>query len=184
MKLIVSDASPLIVIAKSGLLPVLTALVQQVVIPETVYAECTVEISLPGARAARAAVETGQIHVRPDAKAPSDDPGDELAGLDAGELAAIHMASALECPVLMDDRLGRQVAKRRGITVIGSAGLSARRQEARPGSRSGADTGSVAAIGLFPVGERGESRARPRRRGMRPSPEPVFLSVYETAGRR
>ena len=123
MKLIVSDASPLIVIAKSGLLPVLTALVEEVVIPETVYAECTVEISLPGARAVRAAVETGQIHVRRDAKAPSDDPGDELAGLDAGELAAIHMASALECPVLMDERLGRQVAKRRGITVIGSAGL-------------------------------------------------------------
>lgn len=115
MKLIVSDASPLIVIAKSGLLPVLTALVEEVVIPETVYAECTVEISLPGARAVRAAVETGQIHVRPDAQAPSDDPGDELA--------AIHMATALECPVLMDERLGRQVAKRRGITVIGSAGL-------------------------------------------------------------
>lgn len=123
MKLIVSDASPLIVIAKSGLLPVLTALVEEVVIPETVYAECTVEISLPGARAVRTAVETGQILVRPDAKAPSDDPGDELAGLDAGELAAIHMATALECPVLMDERLGRQVAKRRGITVIGSAGL-------------------------------------------------------------
>lgn len=123
MKLIVSDASPLIVIAKSGLLPVLTALVEEVVIPETVYAECTVEISLPGARAVRAAVETGQIHVRPDAKGPSDEPGDELAGLDAGELAAIHMATALECPVLMDERLGRQVAKRRGITVIGSAGL-------------------------------------------------------------
>ena len=123
MRLIVSDASPLIVIAKSGLLPVLTALVEEVVIPETVYGECTVEISLPGARAVRAAVETGQIHVRPDAKGPSDDPGDELAGLDAGELAAIHMATALECPVLMDERLGRQVAKRRGITVIGSAGL-------------------------------------------------------------
>ena len=100
MKLIVSDASPLIVVAKSGLLPVLTALVEEVVIPETVYAECTVEISLPGARAVRAAVETGQIHVRPDAKGPSDDPGNELAGLDAGELAAIHMATALECPRL------------------------------------------------------------------------------------
>ena len=64
MKLIVSDASPLIVIAKSGLLPVLTALVEEVVIPETVYAECTVEISLPGARAVRAAVEAGQIASR------------------------------------------------------------------------------------------------------------------------
>lgn len=123
MKLIVSDASPLIVFAKSGFLPVLTSVVEEVVIPETVYAECTVEISLPGAQAVRAGVETGLIQVRPDAAGRGDDPGYELSGLDAGELAAIRMASALECPVLMDERLGRQVAKRRGIAVIGSAGL-------------------------------------------------------------
>ena len=123
MRLIVSDASPLIVIAKSGLLPVLAGLVEEIIVPETVYAECTVEIALPGAQAVRTAVEKGQIQVRPDTARPDADPGDELAGLDAGELAAIHMAAALGCPVLMDERLGRQVAKRRGIAVIGSAGL-------------------------------------------------------------
>lgn len=45
MKLVVSDASPLIVIAKSGLIPVLTRLVEEIVIPEAVYAECTVDIA-------------------------------------------------------------------------------------------------------------------------------------------
>ena len=34
MKLVVSDASPLIVIAKSGLIPVLTRLVEEIIIPE------------------------------------------------------------------------------------------------------------------------------------------------------
>ncbi len=123
MKLVVSDASPLIVIAKSGLIPVLTRLVEEIIIPGTVYAECTVDIALPGAQAVRTAVEDGQINVRPDIARTDDVPGDGLAGLGAGERAAIRMAMALDCPVLMDERLGRQMAKRKGIPVIGSAGL-------------------------------------------------------------
>jgi predicted nucleic acid-binding protein len=123
VKLIVSDASPLIVIAKSGLIPVLTRLVEEIIVPHAVYAECTVDIAMPGAQAIRTAVESGRIQVRPDIARQDDGPGDELAGLGAGERAAIHMAAALDCPVLMDERLGRQVAKRKGIAVIGSAGL-------------------------------------------------------------
>lgn len=42
----------------------------------------------------------------------------ELSGLEAGELAAINLALVLRCPVLIDERLGRQVARRRGLTVI------------------------------------------------------------------
>lgn len=123
MKLVVSDASPLIVIAKSGLIPVLTRLVEEVIIPEAVHGECTADLALPGAQAIRTAVETGSIQVRPDIATADGAPGDDLAGLGAGERAAIHMAAALQCPVLMDERLGRQVAKRKGIAVIGSAGL-------------------------------------------------------------
>jgi predicted nucleic acid-binding protein len=123
VKLIVSDASPLIVIAKTGLIPVLNGMVEEVIIPETVYAECTLDLALPGAQAVLAAVEAGHIHARPDVARPDADPDEGLTGLDAGELAAIHLALALQCPVLMDERLGRQVARRRGLTVIGSAGL-------------------------------------------------------------
>jgi len=123
VKLIVSDASPLIALAKSGLIPLLNGLVEEVIVPETVYAECTAEIALPGAQAVRAALEAGHLQVRPDAVRPVDDLDEELSGLDAGELAAIHLASALQCPVLMDERLGRRVAQRRGLAVIGSAGL-------------------------------------------------------------
>lgn len=117
------DASPLIVMAKSGLIPVLNGVAEDVIIPQTVYAECTVEASLPGAQAVRAAAEAGHIHLRPDATGPGEGPGAELSGLDAGELAAIHLAAALQCPVLIDERLGRQAARARGLTVIGSAGL-------------------------------------------------------------
>lgn len=123
MKLIVSDASPLIVIARSGLIPVLNGMAEEVIIPETVYVECTVDLALPGAQAVRLAVQAGHVQVRPDVTRLDDQPDEELSGLDAGELAAIHLALALQCPVLMDERLGRQAARQRGLTVIGSAGL-------------------------------------------------------------
>ncbi|MGE0666803.1 MAG: DUF3368 domain-containing protein [Sphingomonadales bacterium] len=123
MRLIVSDASPLIVIARTGLIPVLKRMVEEVIVPATVYAECTHDLTLPGARAVRAAVEAGDIQVRPGVVPPITDAGEELSGLGAGELAAIHLAQDLQCPVLMDERLGRQVARHRGLTVIGSAGL-------------------------------------------------------------
>lgn len=122
MKLIVSDASPLIIFARSGLIPVLNGIVEEVIVPETVYAECTAEIGLPGAQAVRAAVEAGQIQVRADIFLGGN-PSEELAGLDGGEIAAIHMAAELRCPILMDERLGRQAARRKGLTIIGSAGL-------------------------------------------------------------
>lgn len=120
MRLIVSDASPLIVIAKSGLIPVLRSIADEVIIPESIYAECTVNPALPGAQAVRTAVDAGQIQARPD-PAPPEGIIDE--GLDSGELAAIQLALVLKCPVLMDERLGRQAAQRRGLSVIGSAGL-------------------------------------------------------------
>jgi predicted nucleic acid-binding protein len=124
VRLIVSDASPLIVIARTGLIPVLNGMVEELIIPETVYAECTLNLALSGAQAVRAAVEAAHIQVRPDVPRPDKDPlGEEQSRLDAGELAAIRLALALQCPVLMDERLGRQAARRKGLTVIGSAGL-------------------------------------------------------------
>jgi len=90
VKLIVCDASPLIVIAKTGLIPVLNRMADEVIVPKTVHSEATIDLTLPGGEAIR---------------------------------AAIHLAHALQCPVLMDERRGRRAARRRGLTVIGSAGL-------------------------------------------------------------
>ena len=123
MKLIVCDASPLIVIAKTGLIPVLNRMADEVIVPETVHSEATIDLTLPGGEAIRAAVKAGHIQVRPGIVRPDSDPDEELSGLDAGERAAIHLAHALQCPVLMDERRGRRAARRRGLTVIGSAGL-------------------------------------------------------------
>ncbi len=68
-------------------------MVDEVIIPETVYAECTLDLTLPGAQAIRAAVEAGQIQARPDVARPDADP-ERLIGFDAGELAALILLEA------------------------------------------------------------------------------------------
>lgn len=121
MKLIVADSSPLIVLARSGLIPVLVQVAGEVVTPATVFAECTADRDKPGAQAIIRAKEERLVEVRPDVegKWPRGTP----PMLDAGELSAIALALELGCPVLMDDRLGRQVAKLHGVQVIGGAGI-------------------------------------------------------------
>lgn len=132
MKLIVADSSPLIMLAASGLLPALKAMTFDVIVPKTVFAECTAGSDKLGAAEILAARSGGNVMVRADL--PDDEFEGELAGLDAGERAAITMARALSCPVLMDERLGRQAAHRQGVAVIGSIGilLEAKRQNALP----------------------------------------------------
>lgn len=67
--------------------------------------------------------DSGDIQVRPDVE-PAEQGLVEVAyGLGTGELAAIRLAKALQCPVLMDERLGREAARRQGLAIIGSAGL-------------------------------------------------------------
>jgi hypothetical protein len=84
-------------------------------------AECTDEANRPGAQVILRARDEGLIEVRPDVV--GEWPGGPPSILGAGELAAIALARHLRCPVLMDDRLGRHVARLHGIPVIGSAGV-------------------------------------------------------------
>lgn len=121
MKLVVADSSPLIVFARSGLLPMLRQVVGEIVVPQTVYEECTGDMSKPGARIIAEAHQAGLLTVHPDSRVlalPANMPM-----LDKGEIAAISLAIELSEPILMDERLGRQAATAHGLAVIGSAGI-------------------------------------------------------------
>lgn len=122
--MIVADASPLIMLARSGLVPALKAVAGEVIAPEAVWDECVGDAARPGARALMAAREAGQIEVRPALWT-----GDLLPALGAGELAAIALARELGAPVLMDERLGRRVAALHGVNVVGSAAVLIRAKE-------------------------------------------------------
>src|ERR1035437_6994695 len=121
MKLVVADSSPLSVFARSKMLAILCQVAGDVIVPQTVYDECTDNRSKRGARMIAEAYQAVLLTLHPDStKSP---PPANLPMLDRGEIAAIALALELGVAVLMDERLGRQAAEVQGVAVIGSAGI-------------------------------------------------------------
>jgi len=125
--IVVADSSPLIALCRIGRLELLRDLFGQLVIPEAVWQE--VVASHPGKAGVTeiaAATWIGQQTVK-------DRPLVNLLRQDlgAGESEAIVLAREISADVLlMDERRGREAAKRLGITCTGLVGilLEARRR--------------------------------------------------------
>jgi len=118
----VSNSSPLIILARLGCFPLLNQLFSRLIISPEVYKEVVVAgEGLPGAREVAGAAWIGRGQLQ--------DPGSlarvaKQHSLGAGELSAILLAK--ECranAVLLDDHQARQLAKREGLTVLGTVGL-------------------------------------------------------------
>ena len=121
MTCIVADSGPLIMLGRSSLLGVLRQIVGDILVPATVFAECTRESAKPGVPNLIEARASGLLIVVDDL-----DPTLRLtnvAHLDAGEIEALTQAHHRGCPVLMDESLGRKVAARNCIPTIGSVGI-------------------------------------------------------------
>jgi predicted nucleic acid-binding protein len=121
---VVADAGPLIGLARIGRVSLLTALYGSIVVPDLVLAELHLDSDRPGARALSAALAAGAI--RP--QALPEGSAAELARLglllDAGEASAILLAEQTTCRfLLIDERRGRQIARARGIPLVGLAGV-------------------------------------------------------------
>ena len=117
---IVSDSSPLVCYAKIGRLDLLRALFEHVVIPPAVYIEVVVRgAGRPGAAdvASAAWIQT-QALAQPHLV-------ESIGGhLDRGEAEAITLALEIhQRNILIDDDDGRTIAKRQGLSVIGSVGV-------------------------------------------------------------
>lgn len=116
-RLIVADTGPLIALARVDLLDALPVLFQQVLLTPTVLAECEARPDRGEGLAIREALTAGQFQLQtPSADLPT-------LGLDAGETSAIALALELGAGLLMDDKAGRNVAKRLDLAVIGTAGV-------------------------------------------------------------
>ena len=114
----VADAAPLIAFGRVGQLALLPRVFGDVLVPETVAAECLVP-GMPGAPQIAQAFEAGQLVRHADV---GSDPS-AFPQLDAGESAAIHLALQTPAVLLIDERLGRLVARRLGLDVVGSLGV-------------------------------------------------------------
>jgi len=119
-RLVLSDASPLIVFARLDGLDWLRALFGTVCLPAMVRTEILDRGDWPGREALRAALAAGWLQVRDDAIAAP-----QLPDLDEGEAACIRLAIGHGEPVLilMDERAGRAVAAEHGLAVAGTAAV-------------------------------------------------------------
>ena len=117
---VVSDAGPLIALAKLDLLSLLPQIFSTVYIPKTVFEEATKNQQREDAQHI-AKLNSSQIHVINDLDNAFSQSLNIL--LDDGEIQAIAHAKILQCSVLMDEKRGRQVAIQHDIPVIGVIGV-------------------------------------------------------------
>ncbi len=127
-KIIVADTGPLIALAQVGLLSALPELFKQAYVTPGVVEEATKDSSKPGARAIVNALDNSWI-------TPHEI---ELSGtylslldlLDEGESQTLALAQVLEGTALIDERKGRAVAKKLGISYTGTAAVLIKAKQA------------------------------------------------------
>jgi len=119
---VVADAGPLIGLARVGLLDLLRLLYGTVLIPIQVLDELQISEDRPGSLALRAAVQAGWLQ---SVLVASSEELEALGlALGAGEASAILLAGQSPCRfLLLDERRGRAVAKRRDLRVVGTGGV-------------------------------------------------------------
>jgi predicted nucleic acid-binding protein len=118
--IVIADTSPINYLIQIGAVDVLPKLYDQIIIPEGVRRELNVSAAPPKVRD-----WFGQIPDWLVVRALETPINPELAeSLDAGESEAIQIASELNADLLMiDERLGRKIAIKRGLKVIGTIGI-------------------------------------------------------------
>lgn len=120
----VTDSGPLIVLAKLGHLHLLSALYEQVIVPQAVYREVVTTgraQGYPDAEAIRAFLQANGWSPTELIETVSELPGD--ARLGQGEHQAIALAGQHQAHLLMDEALARSVAEGLGLKTVGSLGI-------------------------------------------------------------
>lgn len=120
---VVSDAGPLIALAKLNLLHLLKELYEQVYVPSSVYEEAVIEGLRQGLEDAHTlqsfliqegweGTEVGEIAA-------------ELASLhlDQGERESLALALDMDALLLIDEEHGREVARQRNVRIRGTLGI-------------------------------------------------------------
>ena len=119
-KIIVADASPLIAFGRIKQIPLLAKTLGTIIIPEIVASECLNESHRPGAVEIQQAVHNKIILITPDNEINKNSGLSEI--LDHGEASAISLALQIEAGLLIDEKIGRDVARKLNLKIIGTAG--------------------------------------------------------------
>lgn len=119
-RIVIADAGPLIAFASVDLLFVLKALFSELVVTESVRAECSEKAGADSQRIG-SAIEAGWLSIQ---RAPK--PAKALSSsLGAGESDSIRLAikNPEDTLSILDDRLARRYALRRGLNLVGTVQL-------------------------------------------------------------
>ena len=123
---VVSNTGPLIALAKVDQLSLLERLFGQVHIAPMVHRELLAKAGSEAVRLDQALATFITVSDRPQL---STEVEAMTRRLDAGEQEAIALAHTRGALLLMDDRLGRQAARRLNVTLTGTVGLLIRAEE-------------------------------------------------------
>ena len=122
--IVVADTGPLIALARAEYLQLLQGLYQEVIIPPAVHTELCLGSERPGSKQLAGAMEQGWLQIRKPPDSTTLSLSELVLILDIGEAEAIVLAEKVDCRfLLIDERKGRAVAKRRGVPVAGIAGV-------------------------------------------------------------
>ncbi|HKQ49215.1 MAG TPA: DUF3368 domain-containing protein [Phycisphaerae bacterium] len=114
--IVVSDASPLNYLVRIRAERLLPALFESVFVPPAVVSELS-DARTPISVREFVANPPNWLHVQGPARVDSSIP------LDPGELEAIALAEELSATLLIDERVGRRIARSRGLIVTGTLGV-------------------------------------------------------------
>jgi uncharacterized protein len=119
--IVVSNASPLIALARIGRLNLLASLYKRILIPAEVQHEVTVAgRGLPGAEVVRNA---NWIEVAPRQSLANPSLAQACQHLGAGERNAILLAKSLPADlILLDEWKARRIAREAGLSIVGCLG--------------------------------------------------------------
>jgi len=122
--IVVADTGPLIALGRVGHLKLLHDLYQGMLIPPAVRDELQLGSGRLGAEHSAEALEQGWLQVRKLSHGSAPSLSELVLILDLGEAEAILLAEEVDCRfLLIDERKGRSIAKRRGVPGVGVAGV-------------------------------------------------------------
>lgn len=119
--IVVADAGPLIAFGKINKFSLLVDTLGKLIATQSVIQECTHHSFLPGAKEIVEAMNAGLITEKKDPH--HDIYKDLIPVLGKGESTSIMLAVQLNAGLLIDEKLGRQVADKMNLKMIGTAGV-------------------------------------------------------------
>ncbi len=121
-RIVIADAGPLIALAGIDALGIFRSLFGQVTVPDAVAGECTAKAGADAERIAVALADGWLLRRVPGPEAPKL-PLTPSLGAGESEAIVLAMAEPKDRLLIMDDRLARRYALRRGLSVIGTVRL-------------------------------------------------------------